>query len=95
MSYASSAIDLALFRAAIDVAMGNPERAATMLGVVDALVEAGGDPNTNKELQQRMHTELRQALEATTLRAARARGRGTTPDQVRALIIEPIEVEVK
>lgn len=94
MSYASSAIDLALFRAAIDLASDNPQRTATMLGVVVALVEGGGDPNTNKELQQRMHAELHQTLEATTLRAARARGRGTTPDQVRALIIEPIEVEV-
>jgi len=95
MSYASSLVDLALFRAAIDLASDNPERAAIMLGAVDALIQDGGDPNTNKELQQRIDAELHQTLEATTFHAARTRGSGTTPDQIRALIIEPIEAEAR
>jgi hypothetical protein len=85
-------IELALGRAEIDIAVGSIDRAATLLGFVDSLVELGGyDDFLPRVYRVRAAAEKR--MERSRFGAATARGRTISIESARELIVAEISVD--
>jgi predicted ATPase/class 3 adenylate cyclase len=82
--------DLALGRAEIEIAVGNSDVGANLLGFVDGLVEAGGYEDFLHR-HQHLKAEAGNRLEPDRLSVALARGRAMDLENARQLIVEKRE----